>query len=65
MTQKDYILIAAELNAALNLAKSEHAEAVRQAERTIEGLATVLYRDNNKFDRRKFFKACGYFPVIG
>lgn len=65
MIQKDYIVIAAELNASLVLAKSEHVEAVKQAERTIEGLASVYQRDNAKFDRRKFFKACGYFPVIG
>lgn len=59
MTQKDYILIADEMNAALEISRSENQAAHNATMRTIEGLATVFKRDNARFDRARFYKACG------
>lgn len=59
MTRKHYQLIAEELNAALELNRSEDRVALNATLRIIEGLATVLKRDNSNFDRFKFYHACG------
>ena len=56
MTKKDYVKIAAALRCTRNdypLAEPDILDSVCQR------LATVLKDDNPKFDRAKFYKACG------
>ena len=59
MTRKHYILIAEELNAALEISRSEGKAAQNAAFRIIEGIATVFLRDNARFNRSRFYAACG------
>lgn len=59
MTKKHYQLIAEELNAALELNRSEGRAALNATMRIIEGLATIMRRDNPRFDRARFYAACG------
>lgn len=59
MTRKHYQIIAEELNAALEISRSEGISAKNAVMRMIEGLATVFKRDNARFDRARFYKACG------
>lgn len=59
MTKKHYKLIAEELNAALEISCSEGRAALNATMRTIEGLSVVFKRDNPRFDRARFYAACG------
>jgi hypothetical protein len=61
MTRKDYILIAAALSAAL-VKCADNLEGNREAVgvyRCALSLAEALERDNARFDRARFLKACG------
>ena len=60
MTREHYILIAEELNAARELTKNQGRDAENAVSRIIEGLATVLRRDNPRFCRQTFYRACGF-----
>ena len=60
MSRKDYKLIAEELNAAVELTKNQGRDAENAVSRIIEGLATVLQRDNPRFCRQTFYRACGF-----
>ena len=64
MTRKDYILIAAAINDAYHSASFVNEEITRVA--VLHGidcaanyLAAALGRDNPRFDRSRFVKACG------
>ena len=59
MTRQHYQMIAEELNAALEVSRGQGREALNTTMRAIEGLAVVFQRDNARFDRQRFFKACG------
>jgi len=58
MTQKDYIILAEEFRAALQVSAPEGQAATNATLRAIEGIATVCQRDNARFNRQKFLKAC-------
>lgn len=57
MTRKDYELIAAAIKA--TKPPSHHQAADQQHEWTASTLADALGRDNPRFDRERFIKACG------
>lgn len=59
MSKKYYQLIADELNAALEISRGQGIEALNATMRAIDGLATVFKRDNARFDRQRFYNACG------
>lgn len=59
MSKKHFQLIADEMNAALEISRGEGRAALNATMRAIEGLAVVFQRDNARFDRARFFKACG------
>ena len=59
MTKKHFQLVADEMNAALQISRGEGRAALNATMRAIEGLATVFKRDNARFDRARFYKACG------
>jgi hypothetical protein len=56
MTRKDYVLIAAAVSAAA-IPSQPMAEFAREA--VAVRLADALGRDNPRFDRERFLKACG------
>lgn len=57
VSKKHFEAIAAELHAARKLDSNPPA---RQAvERVAEGLANIFARENPRFDRARFLKACG------
>lgn len=51
MTKKDYVLIASVF--------ANHDNEIRSIADVAEGLADMLERDNPRFDRSRFLKACG------
>jgi hypothetical protein len=57
MTRKDYVLIAE----ALASVRNEYADAPMRNTHTdcCEAVADALARDNARFDRARFLKACG------
>lgn len=62
MTRKDYVLIAAAL--ARSAARKDSLpddlhEAAAQHRRDCEELADALARENGRFDRARFMRACG------
>lgn len=62
MTKKDYIAIAAVIRdgALINLETLRDVEVNGQTRRQIAGtMANMLARDNDRFDREHFLKACG------
>ena len=62
MTKKDYIAIAAAIRdgALINLDTLKDVEVNGQTRRQIAALcANVFARDNGRFDRDRFFAACG------
>ena len=62
MTKKDYIAIAAVIRdgALINLETLRDVEVNGQTRRQIAGtMANMLSRDNDRFDRERFLKACG------
>ena len=64
MTRKDYILIAAALNSALQTpdywyASNCDSQYEKGAKSAINALAVSLASDNPRFDRERFLKACG------
>lgn len=56
MTRKDYEAIAAALKNARGLPMRDHAASIGAAAQCI---AEVMQRDNPRFDRARFLKACG------
>ena len=59
MTRKDYILIAEAIKQTADMSRSfADAEALRGARLTANHIATALGRDNPRFDRERFLKAC-------
>jgi hypothetical protein len=64
MTRKDYKAIAnviqgETINARLSPAIEIESEPIAQLGRIAEGLAQIMERDNERFDRSKFLEACG------
>lgn len=62
MSRKDYVRIATVLKAS-GVIKFAHpaacAAACMQHEQTIRNIADALADDNSRFDRDRFYKACG------
>lgn len=64
MTRKDYVLIAAALNTAKNEEALAHAPSYNNGwadgvDAAAGVLADALSKDNPRFDRARFLKACG------
>ena len=61
MTRKDYIAIAAVFNARAQMARNIQNSASRLTHYTeiMGDMADMLARDNARFDRSRFLKACG------
>ena len=64
MTKNDYIIIAKVFNEIKPQTLAENPTAINEGRQEIWGgllikLAQALHQDNNKFDKIKFFKACG------
>ena len=58
MTKKDYILIASVL-------KQYNESYIKGWDFNIfEAFADILAKDNNKFDKIKFYKACGIEKIV-
>ena len=57
MTRKDYVAIAAALLAARQLCETDNQR--RGTERAVHCVSQVMARDNPRFDRVRFLKACG------
>lgn len=64
MTRKDYVLIAATLKPHMQLCYEVDREfgtsdSSRQMSSAVSALSDALARDNARFDRSRFLKACG------
>jgi hypothetical protein len=65
MSKKDYQLIASALHAAklkierIALSPDDQTPAIASWHLTVESVADVLERENNRFQRGTFLKACG------
>lgn len=57
VSKKHFEAIAAELRAAIEL--DSKAAARQSVERVAEGLSNIFARENPRFDRARFLKACG------
>lgn len=57
VSKKHFEAIAAELRAALELDSNPAAR--QSVERVAEGLSNIFARENPRFDRARFLKACG------
>lgn len=57
VNKKHFKAIAAELRAAIELDSNPAAQ--QAVERVAEGLSNIFARENPRFDRARFLKACG------
>lgn len=68
MTRKDYEMIAGIVREGVNRADTNETALGQQAERSalwrfVTNFASEAGRDNPRFDRRKFIRACGFTPL--
>lgn len=59
MTRKDYVLIAAALRTSLDISESQTPAQWLQFKQDCRCVAEALLKDNPRFDRERFLKACG------
>jgi hypothetical protein len=61
MTRKDYIAIAAQLKEACPVIEDGNTLHLRLAQwqKDVVAMATILARDNPRFDHTRFYEACG------
>ena len=59
MTRKDYVLIAEAMREARLWIADQTPNAVAAWMIAVKALATALHRDNPRFDRERFYAACG------
>ena len=57
MTRKDYVAIAAAIRKEVDAGPNKNGHTITQ--KIAENIADVMIRDNQRFDRSRFFKACG------
>jgi len=58
MTRKDYELIAAAIREEVNLWR-DGSESQHMVGKTAKAISTALAKDNPRFDRDRFLRACG------
>lgn len=60
MTRKDYIAIAAALRDSYPIAENNSPDSAWR--HCVNAIADTLQRDNSRFDRERFLKACNAIP---
>ncbi len=63
MTKKDYVLIAKVIKEYLDNGDNDQIDGIAGVERLTRMLADKLGKENTRFDKNRFLKACGLYNV--